>query len=247
MSLAGTWAVVRQAAVRLVLPLALLYAIMVGLGLLITRVLDDVWPLTLEDDVNRRLEDERGGAADAISLVFSTVASTQVIILVTAIVALVLALTRRDWREPAFLIGAVAAQSTVFVLTTLVIDRGRPAVEHMDASPPTSSFPSGHTSAAIALYVGLGLVLASRAASRRGRWTWLSMLVAVPIGVALARMYRGMHHPSDLIGSVLNGATCLVIMARNFLDRGVRWGRDGVSTARETVARSLTLTPGRPR
>ncbi|MDP9795610.1 undecaprenyl-diphosphatase [Catenuloplanes nepalensis] len=236
MSLAGTWAVVRQAAARLVLPLVLLYAVMVGLGMLITRIADDVWPLTIEDDVNGQLVSERGGASDAVSNVFSTLADTQVVIGITALVALGLYLTSRNWREPAFLIGAVFAQSVIFVLTTLMIDRERPAVEHMDVSPPTSSFPSGHTSAAIALYVGVGLVMAARCTTRRGRWTWLALLISVPIGVALSRMYRGMHHPSDVVGSLINGATVLLIMARGFLDRTVHWGRQRVGAVREAVA-----------
>ncbi|MDR7326425.1 MULTISPECIES: phosphatase PAP2 family protein [Catenuloplanes] len=236
MSLAGTWAVVRQAAARLVLPLVLLYAVMVGLGMLITRVVDDVWPLTVEDDLNRQLVTERGGTSDAISKVFSTLADTHVVIGITAVIALALYVTSRNWREPAFLIGAVAAQSIIFVLTTLMIDRERPAVEHMDVSPPTSSFPSGHTSAAIALYVGVGLVMAARCTTRRGRWTWLALLVSIPIGVALTRMYRGMHHPSDVVGSLVNATTVLFIMARGFLDRTVHWGREKVGAVREAVA-----------
>ena len=59
-----------------------------------------------------------------------------------------------------FLCLAVSAQALVFLFTTLAIDRERPAVKHLDVSPPTSSFPSGHTSAAFALYVGLAVVLA---------------------------------------------------------------------------------------
>jgi membrane-associated phospholipid phosphatase len=51
--------------------------------------------------------------------------------------------------------GAVAVQATVFLMTTLAIDRPRPAVVHLDTSPPTSSFPSGQTAAAMALYGGI--------------------------------------------------------------------------------------------
>ena len=92
----------------------------------------------------------------------------------------------------------------MFFFTTLAIDRERPAVKHMDESPPTSSFPSGHTSAAVALYVGLAVVLATLA-----HRTWLKalcwLLILVPVAVALSRLYRGMHHPSDVSASFLNG------------------------------------------
>jgi undecaprenyl-diphosphatase len=38
-------------------------------------------------------------------------------------------------------------------------------------------------------------------------------------------MYRGMHHPSDVAASFLNGAVCIVVLARSVLDRTVSWGR----------------------
>ncbi|MFK3983411.1 phosphatase PAP2 family protein [Micromonospora sp. NPDC050397] len=224
MPLAATITVLRQVATRLVLPIALLYGVMVGLGLLVTKVLNDVWPLTVEDTVNRQLELERNSGANDVSLVFSTIASTPAIIAVTAVVAFTLTVTLRRWREPVFLVSAVSAQALVFLLTTLAIDRQRPAVEHMDVSPPTSSFPSGHTSAAVALYCGLAILLALHARRTSTRVAWWSLLVLIPIGVALTRMYRGMHHPSDVIGSFVNAGTCLVVMARALLDRAVRWG-----------------------
>lgn len=34
-----------------------------------------------------------------------------------------------------------------------------------------------------------------------------------------------MHHPSDVLASFLNGGTCVAIMVRAVLDRGLRWGR----------------------
>ncbi|MER6596403.1 phosphatase PAP2 family protein, partial [Micromonospora purpureochromogenes] len=228
-----------QVVKRVLVPVALLLAFMVLLGVLVTRVLDRAWPFTVEDAVNRELAADRTGGWNDVSLVFSTLASTQVIVLVTAVAALVLRLVLHRWREPLFLCAAVSAQALVFLLTTMAIDRRRPAVEHMDVSPPTSSFPSGHTSAAVALYVGIALLLALRARSTAGKVTWWALLVLVPVGVALTRMYRGMHHPSDVVASFVNGGTCVAIMARAVLDRTLNWGRarlPGVAPAGGDVA-----------
>ena len=217
--------VAAQSFKRLILPIAVLLGVIVGLGLLVTKVLADDWPFTAEDALNRELAGDRTGFWNAVTLFFSTLASTPVIIGVTALTALILRLVLRRWREPLFLCAAVTAQAIVFFFATLIIDRRRPDVPKMDESPPTSSFPSGHTSAAVALYAGLALLLALLA-----RRTWIKALawalLLVPLAVALSRMYRGMHHPSDVAASFVNGAVCVAVMARSVLDRTVRWGRE---------------------
>ncbi|MGW3887557.1 phosphatase PAP2 family protein [Micromonospora chokoriensis] len=220
---------------RVLLPVSLLFGLMVLLGMLVTRVFAQTWPFTVEDAVNRELAADRTGGWNDVSLVFSTLASTQMIVVVTVLVALALRLWLKRWREPLFLCAAVTAQALVFLLTTLAIDRRRPAVEHMDVSPPTSSFPSGHTSAAVALYVGIAVLMALRARSTGAKVAWWTLLLMVPLGVALTRMYRGMHHPSDVVASFLNGGTCVAIMARAVLDRGLRWGRATLPTGRRQV------------
>jgi membrane-associated phospholipid phosphatase len=214
--------VIAQALRRLLLPVAVLFGVMVGLGLLATKVVGHAWPLTVEDDVNRTLEAHRDSPLNVISEIASLIGSTPVIIAVTGVAASILYLKLHRWREPLFLCLAVTAQALVFFFTTLVIDRERPAVQRMDDSPPTSSFPSGHTSAAVALYVGLALLLFTLLhRDRAKRLAWL--LVLIPVAVAAARLYRGMHHPTDVLASFLNGIACVVIMSREILNRAVHW------------------------
>jgi membrane-associated phospholipid phosphatase len=214
--------VIAQTTKRILLPVAALLLVMIGLGLLVTKVMGDAWPFTVEDGLNRSLAASRSGPGNAITLFWSFVGSTPAIIAVTAVVAVILRLTLHRWREPLFLCAAVTAQAIVFFFTTLVIDRQRPAVRHLDDSPPTSSFPSGHTSAAVALYCGLAVLL-----SLLLRRTWAKYLawalVLVPVAVAVSRLYRGMHHPSDVTASFLNGITCLFIMGKSILARTVSW------------------------
>ena len=221
---------------RVFVPVAVLLGIMIGLGLLVTKVMMHMWPLTVEDSVNREFERDRTQEVSAVSLFFSTLASTPVIIAVTVVAAVVLRLVLKRWRESIFLCAAVCAQAVVFFLTTLVIDRPRPDVDHMDVSPPTSSFPSGHTSAAVALYLGLAVIIhreANRVWLRRAAW----LLMLVPIGVALGRLYRGMHHPSDVLASFLNGGICVLVMSRAILNRdGIR--RVGTKDHPVTTARA---------
>ncbi|NMO53557.1 phosphatase PAP2 family protein [Actinoplanes sp. TBRC 11911] len=188
---------------------------MIGLGLLISGI-------TAEDAVNRFLAGHRTGVGNAITAFWSFVGSTPAIIGVTVIAAIVLRLTLHRWREAIFLCAAVAAQAVIFFFTTLAIDRHRPAVQHLDESPPTSSFPSGHTSAATALYCGLAVVLTMllhHTWAKRLAW----LLVLVPLAVGASRLYRGMHHPTDVLSSLFSASMCLVIMAKSILDRAVSW------------------------
>ena len=225
-----------QALKRVFVPVAVLLGVMIGLGLLITKVMMHLWPLTVEDSVNREFERDRTHEVGVVSSVFSTLASTPVIIAVTVLAAVVLRLVLKRWRESIFLCAAVCAQALVFFLTTLVIDRPRPDVDHMDVSPPTSSFPSGHTSAAVALYLGLAVIIFREANRTWLRWAaWL--LVIVPVAVALSRLYRGMHHPSDVLASFLNGSICVLVMTYAVLNRdGI--GGPGTKDRRLTTAKA---------
>lgn len=55
--------------------------------------------------------------------------------------------------------AAVAGELLVFLAVTATVHRPRPSVRELDAAPPTSSFPSGHTAAAMALYGCIAVLL----------------------------------------------------------------------------------------
>ncbi|MFF5703591.1 diacylglycerol kinase family protein [Streptomyces sp. NPDC012794] len=192
-------------------------ALMVAVGLMVTGPLADRWPLAAEDGVNRSLAAHRSGPLTAFSDWLSLLAATQTVIALTVLaVAAITGLSRgRRLREAVFLAVAVAAQSAVFLLVTLAVERPRPDVPHLDAAPPTSSFPSGHVGASVALFGGLAVLVALRP---RGDRPWVrralvTALLLVPVLVAFSRVYRGMHHLSDGVGGLLNGACTLLVVA----------------------------------
>jgi undecaprenyl-diphosphatase len=186
-------------------------------GLLLSKPLASL--VSGEDALVTDLASDRTEDANTVTEVFSELANTPAIVATTAVVAIVLRLAYKRWRESMVLITAVALQAAVFLATTLVIDRERPKVPQLDPAPPTSSFPSGHTGAATALYVGLALVLTWHVRRTALRVLVLAAFLALPVLVGVARMYRGMHHPTDVLFGILNGAACLTVAARVILLR----------------------------
>jgi len=143
---------------------------------------------------------------------------------------------RRDLYAVGILVVGLTLEVSVFVTTTLFVDRPRPPVHRLDAAPPTSSFPSGHTAAAIVLYIGLVIVV-HRVWHRNAATIGVAVVLAlVPVAVGLSRLSRGMHHPTDVIVGALLGAVALLI-ACLVVGRAVTgsWRSDPV-TSREVRA-----------
>jgi undecaprenyl-diphosphatase len=75
------------------------------------------------------------------------------------------------------------------------------------------------------LYVGIAILVFCYA---RGWWRYLFLIPAIvmPVLIAIARMYRGEHHPTDILASVLFAA--LWLTAATLL---IKPGRDGSDRA----------------
>ena len=71
----------------------------------------------------------------------------------------------------------------------------------------TSSFPSGHTAAAVALHTTLADLLDRRGARgvRGPRPLGFLLRYGIPGAIALSRIYRGQHHISDTVAGVILG------------------------------------------
>jgi undecaprenyl-diphosphatase len=93
-----------------------------------------------------------------------------------------------------------------------VVHEHRPRVARLESLPVNASYPSGHTAASIAVYGGIVLLLTSRITNPAFRACAWTVAVAIPIFVALSRMYRGMHYPLDVTGGALLGIAALTVI-----------------------------------
>jgi membrane-associated phospholipid phosphatase len=176
------------------------------IGWLVTGTLAHDWPFTVEDGVDRAFAAHRDRVLTDISWALSTIAATAGATVLTIAAVVAARLYYRRWPESLFIAMTMAIEISAFLVVTLLVHRPRPAVSELDISPPTSSFPSGHTAAALALYGALAFLLFRRTHSK---FAWLLLLM--PLAVGMARLYRGMHHPSDVVAGLLLGTLAILI------------------------------------
>ncbi|WP_240675423.1 phosphatase PAP2 family protein [Cellulomonas endophytica] len=199
--------VVRDLAVRAVAPAVALWAAVTGLGLLVVGPGDG---LPAEEGVSEGLAADRTPFLDSVSHVVSGAASTGVVALVTALVVVAVAVRTRRWWFAAVPALAVLLELGVFLTSAVLVDRERPEVPQLDEAPPTSGYPSGHTGASAAVAVVLAL-LAQRVRPRGLRVAATVVCLLVPFLVGAARVYRGMHFPTDVAAGLLNGSGCALL------------------------------------
>lgn len=121
----------------------------------------------------------------------------------------------------------VAAGIVVDLTLKVLIDRPRPA--DVVIGTALGSFPSGHVIQATVVF-GL-LVPALYLVTGRIVVFWSSVVLSVVMvaGVASSRIVLGAHWPSDVLASILIGAS-LLLGAEYFV--GSRWARDGCGACR---------------
>ena len=185
---------------------------MVALGFLLTDVLPSTALGKWDAEVPRRLVEYRQQEGISASKLITTLSETLTIVTLTALATAVFRWKFGRWRESLVVIYAVVGETAIFVATTLFIDRPRPLVPHLDEAPPTSSFPSGHTAAAVCFYGSIAAIVLWRS---RHQWIKVATVVicaAVPLLIASSRVYRGMHYPTDVLAGMLLGAIWLTVV-----------------------------------
>ena len=191
----------RQAVAGLVVAGVLVWGALIGLGALLTAGLGGIG--AIEAAAMRWVVGTRTGPLTDVAGVVGRLGDTGAVVAALVVGAsLALAATRR-WAPPVFLLLAVAGEKAMFLATVAVVDRARPPVEQLGPpAPATSSFPSGHVAAALATYGAVALLVL---AWGRGPWRHAVAALAalVVLAVAWSRVYLGVHHPGDVLASLL--------------------------------------------
>jgi len=141
---------------------------------------------------------EATDAAQGASLLGDTLTT----IGLSLLVLLVLWRWLRRRRPLVFVVVVLAGELATYLVAVNVVQRPRPPVPRFDEGlDPLHSYPSGHVAAAMATYGGIAVLVW---VLRRRHREWLTpLLFAVAAVIALARLYLGVHHPTDVLVSLL--------------------------------------------
>jgi membrane-associated phospholipid phosphatase len=160
----------KTVALRLAGGAVALWGLLFLIGVLVTHVLVHGRLQSVDRRADVWFAAHRTGVWNSVTAFGSGMAETQAAIAVTVVVVLLLRWRLGRWYESSVLVVALVGELVVFCSVTATVHRPRPAVVRLDVAPPTASFPSGHTAAAVALCGCIAiLVLSVRQVRRRAR------------------------------------------------------------------------------
>jgi membrane-associated phospholipid phosphatase len=194
-------------------------AIWAAFGLLVDHVLEHTPLVDADQRIPQWFEDRRTSTWNSLAYWGSMLADTYVKIALIFIVGVATMIIWRRWQDALLLAGSVITEATVFLFSSLIVQRPRPEVEQLDTIPPTGSFPSGHSAAATAFYFALCTIVFWHTRRTWIRAVFVVLAVVAPIVVGVSRIERGMHHPIDVIAGMVLGV-CSVLLIRHALGAG---------------------------
>ncbi|WP_166548337.1 phosphatase PAP2 family protein [Agromyces luteolus] len=123
----------------------------------------------------------------------------------------------RDRRSAVAPGAALALETACFVASAALVGRPRPqGVWRPEPPHATSSFPSGHTAASVALHTTLADLL-DRHGARGARVLGPLLRYGIPGAIAFSRIHRGQHHISDTVAGALLGRWSAGVVRRGLL------------------------------
>jgi undecaprenyl-diphosphatase len=193
----------------------LTFGLLYVIGYLLTHVI----PSGPDNAVPRWLQTFRTPALDHLSWLGSKAGDTHAILVVSLVFCPLALALWRQWRPVVFVVLTMVGEITLFLCSAAAVGRPRPPVAQLDGQMPTSSFPSGHIAATICLWAAIAIVVTGRV-ERWWRWVFVGLAIVMPVVVALSRMYRGEHHPTDALGAALLAACWLSVLYWTVLREG---------------------------
>jgi membrane protein DedA with SNARE-associated domain/membrane-associated phospholipid phosphatase len=150
----------------------------------------------------------RTSTADPIMLNITLLGQKPVILPIVCMAFAWLAYCKR-WRAALHALAlGILASGSIFIVKNIVQSM-RPW--GIFQNPATYSMPSGHTTLAVAVYLGLAFLIASAFRPSR-RWPIYVVAATLAVAISFSRMYLGAHWFTDIFSAWLLGADILILV-----------------------------------
>ena len=206
----------------LTLALAGVVIVFVVFGVVVAMIRSSSGVVSVDATVTRWAAAHATSASLSVLGVLTWAGSSIVVVAVALTTTLYAMRTSRRWDVALFFLFVIGGQFVLSNLTKLAVERVRPDAPpfHVLSGP---SFPSGHATAAAAIWAAAALVL-GRGTSSPARATLAGVAAGIAVAVACSRVFIGAHWTSDVIGGLLLGWTWFGLCAVAFGGRVVRLG-----------------------
>ncbi len=181
---------------------ALLFFVMGSMGMTALVVMNEAG--RFDTGVIHFIQQNRSPAMQVIMTVCSDFGSAVFVLLFIILASLWLLKKKAYGTLKIFLLINITAYFTELLLK-LIVHRQRP-VSWMHITVDEYSFPSGHSIMSFVMLVQFLIIL--RSLGYESRWIYALVSVVV-IGVGIARIYLGVHWPSDVVGSWFIGSAII--------------------------------------
>lgn len=142
----------------------------------------------------------------------------------------------RRWKRPAddlSLLVIAAGCAALPSVIKLIVQRPRPTIGPV-AHLVTFSFPSEHTTQAAGIYLTIAILL-TKGLARDWRGVTLALALLIACAVAWARVYLGVHYPTDVAAGLLLGWSWALLVFRFARLQLTRSVADSVTTTNGTA------------
>jgi membrane-associated phospholipid phosphatase len=166
--------------------------------------------VSIDTDISQWFARHRTPRLNDLTSIGSALSATTVKVAVTLVITLVMYFVWHSWLEPAVVVLPLVLEAMVFISVTWMVGRPRPDVSRLEMSPVDSSFPSGHAAAAM-VYSAFAIVVFWHTKRFWIRIMVSVVVISVALTVGLSRLYRGMHHLTDIVAGFALGAVSIAV------------------------------------
>ncbi len=203
------WPAYRASGLVVVGGCLVLMVVLIASGLIVTHPLSHSvgrW----DGQINALFARHRTPTGNRLTGDFTVLANTLSVIAVAVVVSLIAVVGRRAHLAVLLVIGLVV-ELAVFLVANYLVARPRPGVPHLGSTPSTFSWPSGHVAATFVLYGGIALMVILLTRRSLPRILAGTVAAVLTTGVGLSRIYRGDHHPTDVMAGLALGVGALLV------------------------------------